>query len=237
MGSLTEKCDQYFYPNYSNGWDNNLFKEVVTKHLNEEFRVLDLGAGAGIHENMDLRGRAARIFGVDLDERVLTNPLIDEGKLGSADSIPYEDNFFDVVICNNVLEHLSDPQKVFGEVNRVLKKGGLFICKTPNKYHYVATFAKLLPHGFHVFYNKLRNHAEEDTFPTLYKVNSQKDLTKYAKNNSFEIESLDLIEGRPEYLRINMLLYPFGILYEKIVNSSKIFKKFRVIMLTVMRKT
>lgn len=46
---------------------------------------------------------------------------------------PYEDNQFDVVICSEVLEHLSrDPMHMMVEISRVLKKGGLFILTTPN---------------------------------------------------------------------------------------------------------
>ena len=46
---------------------------------------------------------------------------------------PYEDNFFDVVLCMEILEHLLlDPCMVFREANRVLKKGGILIATTPN---------------------------------------------------------------------------------------------------------
>lgn len=45
--------------------------------------------------------------------------------------IKYEDNYFDVVICNHVLEHISDDRKAMAELYRVLKPGGWAILQVP----------------------------------------------------------------------------------------------------------
>ncbi|HWP85662.1 MAG TPA: glycosyltransferase, partial [Terriglobia bacterium] len=46
---------------------------------------------------------------------------------------PYPDAFFDVVLCCELLEHLSrDPMLVLSEINRVLAAGGLLLLTTPN---------------------------------------------------------------------------------------------------------
>lgn len=45
------------------------------------------------------------------------------------DRIPFEDNHFDGIICNAVLEHVKDPDAVLHEFHRVLKSGGLlYLC-------------------------------------------------------------------------------------------------------------
>lgn len=46
-------------------------------------------------------------------------------------ALPFEDNSFDVVICNHVLEHIVDDQKAMSELYRVMKKGGFGIFQVP----------------------------------------------------------------------------------------------------------
>ncbi len=45
--------------------------------------------------------------------------------------IPYNDNTFDVIICNHVLEHIDDDRKAMSELCRVLKPGGWAIVQSP----------------------------------------------------------------------------------------------------------
>lgn len=198
--------------------------------------MLDVGSGAGILEQMNFKGLAGYVCGIDLDSRVLDNPYLDEAKIGSAENIPYEDRSFDMVICNNVLEHLGNPADVLKEVNRVLKKGGLFLAKTSNKFHYVSIFSRLTPQWFHEFFNNLRGRRKEDTFSAFYRINSRRDITRYAEETGFAIEDIRLLEGRPEYMRIHWLPYLFGILYERIVNSVGILSNFRVVLIASIRK-
>jgi SAM-dependent methyltransferase len=46
-------------------------------------------------------------------------------------NIEYEDNVFDVIICNHVLEHIPDDRKAMSELYRVLKPGGWAILQVP----------------------------------------------------------------------------------------------------------
>ena len=45
--------------------------------------------------------------------------------------LPFEDNTFDVVFCNHVLEHIEDDKKAMSELYRVLKKGGMGVFQIP----------------------------------------------------------------------------------------------------------
>ena len=45
--------------------------------------------------------------------------------------MPFEDNKFDVVLCNHVLEHVADDMKALAEIKRVLKPGGWAILLVP----------------------------------------------------------------------------------------------------------
>jgi 2-polyprenyl-3-methyl-5-hydroxy-6-metoxy-1,4-benzoquinol methylase len=84
------------------------------------------------------------------------------------------------VFPDNVLEHLYEPEEVFREVARVLKPGGVFLFKTPNKWHYMPTIAQLTPHGFHRAVNRWRGRAEIDIFPTRYRANTYADVAHLA---------------------------------------------------------
>lgn len=56
-------------------------------------------------------------------------------------NIPYETDFFDFVICNHVLEHVTDDQHALNEICRALKKGGLAILQTPYSAKLKTTFS------------------------------------------------------------------------------------------------
>ena len=55
-------------------------------------------------------------------------------------NIPLEDNTFDVIICNHVLEHVEDEFKAVSELFRVLKKGGWAILQVPIDYKRSETY-------------------------------------------------------------------------------------------------
>ena len=95
--------------------------------------------------------------------------------------------------------------------------------------------AMITPTWFHKLYNKLRGREEDDTFPTLYKLNSRKNLIKYASLTGFEVIDITSIEGRPEYLRISWLSYIWGIIYERIINKLNI-NGMKVLLITKWRK-
>jgi len=59
------------------------------------------------------------------------NPSTDYGIRLDITDIKFKDNFFDVIICNYVLEHVKDDQKAMSELFRVLKPKGIAILQVP----------------------------------------------------------------------------------------------------------
>jgi SAM-dependent methyltransferase len=55
-------------------------------------------------------------------------------------SIPFENNYFDVVLCNHVLEHIPDDRKAMSEMYRVMKPGGWSILQVPIDYNRPSTY-------------------------------------------------------------------------------------------------
>lgn len=239
MSRITEYMDKLLYPKFNANWDDDLFRRILLDKIKPDYSCLDYGAGRGNIEQMNFKGIAKFIAGVDPEEEeVFNNPYLDEAKQLDLKNniIPYDDNTFDVVFSNNVMEHIQNPGIVFKEIQRVLKPGGLFLSKTPNKWHYVSIIARLTPTWFHEFYNKLRGRKTIDTFPTTYKLNSKRTVNKYSKESGFVVRRIQLIEGRPEYLRLTAFTYLFGFVYERIVNVTDLLARFRCVMISELEK-
>jgi len=54
--------------------------------------------------------------------------------VGDARCLPYRKDFFDVVVCNNLWEHVPDPLRLLEEISKVTKKGGYLVVSTPSRY-------------------------------------------------------------------------------------------------------
>ncbi len=234
---MNKWIDDKFYENYSNNWDDELFRELILENVNESSSCLDFGAGRGRITQMHIKGLVSFVAGVDIDPSINENISVDEAKIiPHSGLIPYGDDTFDVVFSDNVMEHLENPSEALAEINRVLKSGGLFLAKTPNKYHYVPTIARITPLWFHRAYNKIRGRNYQDTFQTFYRCNSKKSVTNAALNTGFTVYSLNFIEGRPEYLRFFTPLYVIGLIYERVVNKLSFFTPVRCVLMFVLKK-
>ncbi|MCM8525876.1 MAG: class I SAM-dependent methyltransferase [Lentisphaeraceae bacterium] len=70
----------------------------------------------------------------DIDKRIKKMELAPGNGIdyvGSVENIPEKNDFFDVVISQEVLEHVKNPWKAISEIQRVLKKGGLAYIQLP----------------------------------------------------------------------------------------------------------
>ena len=82
-------------------------------------RVLNAGAGS--------RDISALVDGELFNQDIEPDPHVDF--VSPLDRVPVEDGFFDVVICNAVLEHVANPEEVVAELGRVTRPGGLlYLC-------------------------------------------------------------------------------------------------------------
>ena len=222
--------DRRLYPSYRDNWDDELFRRRVLSVLASGDDLLDLGAGSGRLAAMDFRGFAKSITGIDPDERVLDNPYLDEAFIGIGEALPFPDKTFDVVVSDNVFEHLSQPRDVLAEIRRVLRPGGRLLVKTTNRHHYIALIARATPHRFHEWFNLKRGRPTDDTYPTRYLLNDRKTLRREATRGGWRVEEIQMIEGRPEYTRVNPILYLLGFLYERAVNGTELLAGLRAVM-------
>jgi 2-polyprenyl-3-methyl-5-hydroxy-6-metoxy-1,4-benzoquinol methylase len=99
-------------------------------------RVLDLGCAAGRLGDALLEcGKAAELYGVEIFPAAAEKAAksYKHVHVGDIEEMTLEyDNFFDVIICGDVLEHLKNPDKVLGHARRWLKDSGTLVCCVPN---------------------------------------------------------------------------------------------------------
>ena len=110
------------------GLDHVAFSEGMT--------MLDVGCGGGATlKRLLLRSPKGKVYGIDISEesvakaKKVNKDLLDSQvfvEQGSADSLPWEDQTFDVVTAVETVYFWPDLPKCFQEVKRVLKPGGQF---------------------------------------------------------------------------------------------------------------
>lgn len=102
--------------------------------------ALDAGCGTGFGTELMAR-RAERTVGIDLKEKLVRYGREQYGRRGlsylvmDVDDLGFDDASFDVVVADEMLEHLPDHRPFLDEAVRVLKPGGLFLCATVNRAH------------------------------------------------------------------------------------------------------
>lgn len=94
--------------------------------------LIDIGCGEKPYE-IGLKETINKHIGVDHKDSFHDLSKVD--LIGTAYSIPVEDDFFDSALCTAVLEHLEEPEEALIECNRVLKKGGVAIYSIPFIWH------------------------------------------------------------------------------------------------------
>ena len=220
-----------FYPESKFGGFSNIdgtiaFYTRVNALLAPSFVVLDVGCGRGMY-NEDpvnlrknlriLKGKVRKVIGIDVDLRAKDNPCIDEFHLLDSERWPVEDGYVNLVVCDNVLEHIQDPDPFFKEAGRVLQPGGVICIRTPNSWNYIALFSRFIPNRFHskVTAAVQDGRKEADVFPTYYRCNTVVKIRSMMDRHGFENNVVYGYEAEPSYLSFSKIAYWMGVLHQK----------------------
>lgn len=109
--------------------------DLIRRHQPVEGRwVLDLGCGIGTFVRR-FRELTPHAYGVDIStERVLEGSRSVPGLLAStSEQLPFRDGVFDLVLLNEVIEHVRDDRRTLEEALRVTRPGGRVVIYAPNR--------------------------------------------------------------------------------------------------------
>ncbi len=221
-----------FYPESAFGGYTDIdgtvvFHSRVNSLVHPETVVIDIGCGRGGHLNDPvalrrnlkiLKGKCRRVIGIDVDPDAKGNPFVDEFGLIPTDTMkfPIEVETADLCVTDYVVEHVQDPVKFFAECNRVLKPGGHLCIRTTNVRSYVGLAAFLTPNRMHarVVGWAQRERQAKDVFPTQYRANTRRKLTRLLDSAGFE-SWVYTHNPEPSYLSRSALAYRFGVAYQR----------------------
>jgi SAM-dependent methyltransferase len=106
-------------------------------------RILDVGCGIGTYVSR-FREFSSEVYGVDIDEEkvILASQQLPNISRAPAESLPFPDGMFDVIVLHEVIEHVTDDRATIREAVRCLRPGGVVVIFAPNRLYPFET------HGF-----------------------------------------------------------------------------------------
>lgn len=142
--AASAKAIQLGHPSYvwRNGQERRL--NQIRAHVPlEGRRILDVGCGLGLYVEQ-LRRFSPHVYGVDVDEEKvgLAGLRLPNIYTAPAEALPFEDESFDVILLNEVIEHVQDDRQSIRECYRCLAPGGHLVIYAPNRLYPFET------HGF-----------------------------------------------------------------------------------------
>jgi len=149
--------------------DIRLRRETVDRVVQgkQYSEILDIGCGDG-SISTPLLNSQCRLTLLDVSPGMLSiarsrvsEELLSRVKFVNQDfmEVPFEKNFFDLVICVGVLAHVVSPRDLIAKIASVLKPGGTLILECTNGYHFLDRL------------NQLRNHLAWLFHPPKYRMN------------------------------------------------------------------
>jgi SAM-dependent methyltransferase len=214
------------------------FHSICKSQIRTPAIILEIGAGPSNSTSRFL-ATLGEVHGLDPSPEVESNDALSSASVLDGDRYPFPDARFDACVSNYVVEHVPDPAAHLREVHRVLKPGGLYVLRTPNRFHYVALFAGLTPHWMHeALANRLRNLPEEahEPYPVVYRMNTRAALVRLAAQAGFSVQSLQMVEKEPSYGMLAPPLFLALMAYERIVNATEKAAFLRANIFAVLRK-
>ena len=127
---------------------NQIYVQLLDNQISYTGKILEVGCGTGQLSNLLAMTKTRTVFGADLsiNSLKLANKFREQNRIRNLKFIQmnlfqpvFKAEMFDVVICNGVLHHTSDPFAGFQSISKLVKKGGFIIIGLYNKYGRIFT--------------------------------------------------------------------------------------------------
>jgi len=175
--------------------DEDLISEKANLLLRDKKKIKLLEAGCGSASYLNFAATVESV-GIDISrEQLDRNSVMQVKILGDLQTYPLPAGEFDVVVCRNVIEHLSKPQDALMNMFKAVKPGGLLILSFPNLASFKGIVTKFTPFWFHsVFYRFMKYKFRP--FPTYLRLAIlPRRVIRLAEANGFSTVLSKMVEG------------------------------------------
>ncbi len=191
-------------------YSQSIYEDLLDQYADKGKSWLDLGCGRHLlppwrlQQEKILASRPHLLVGLDRDDASLRDHLTIHHRIcGDILELPFRSRSFDLITSNMVFEHLMDPEKQLAEIFRILKPDGYLIFHTPNALGYITLFSRVVPDSFKkLMIRFLEGRADEDVFPTYYRINTPYRIRKMAERSGFQIARIRLILSLCQFSKV-----------------------------------
>jgi len=152
-----------YYSFERNHWWFLIREKIIRQQLNKSLpvnahlKILNVGAATG--KSSQMLQQYGEVISVERDHdtcvflcKELGLPVVE----GSVESLPFDNNAFDVVCVFDVIEHIEQQEKAIQELYRVCKNGGILYCSVPAFHFLWSTHDEVNHHKRRYTVNEIR---------------------------------------------------------------------------------
>jgi len=170
---------------------DDYYEALLYRLVQPGCKWLDVGCGRGLFPSNErlarlLAERCGFLLGVDPDATLEENPFVHQKLRGVLDD--YSGTVtFDLASLRMVAEHVDDPRGLAGALSRCVRRGGLVVIYTVNRFSPVPLLTPLVPFSLrHPLKRWLWRTEKRDTFPTRFRMNTRRRLANLLTAAGFQ---------------------------------------------------
>jgi SAM-dependent methyltransferase len=107
--------------------------QLIRSYVSLEGRwILDVGCGIGTYVKR-FRDFSRHVYGIDVSAKRLAESTMPNLVAAAGEALPFRDATFDVLVFNEVIEHVAADRQAIEDALRVLREGGHIVIYAPNR--------------------------------------------------------------------------------------------------------